>query len=113
MEPVKEKQRLFSDLFADACSHAITAADIGPDHKFELTARAVRATVVFAALSLEAGANACLETLEHAGRFRDDLDKLPFLSKYESFLRFHVPGSQFDRGKDEIQYIQQIKKLRD
>lgn len=113
MKPVKEHQRLFCDLFIDACSHALAAADTGPDHKFERTARAVRATVVFAALSLEAGANACLETIEHAGRFRDDLDRLPFLSKYESILRFHVPGSQLDRGKLEIQCIEDIKKLRD
>lgn len=113
LKPVKEHQRLFSALFTDACSHALTAADTGPDDKLGRTARAVRATVVFAALSLEAGANACLETIEHAGCFRDDLDRLPFLSKYESILRFYVPGSQLDRGKLEIQSMQEIKKLRD
>ncbi len=112
MEPVKEHQRLFFDLFTDACSHALAAMDTTQDHKFERTARAVRATVVFAVLSLEAGANACLETIEPANRFRKDLDKLPFLSKYESFLRFNVPDSQFDRGKLEIQSVQEIQKLR-
>ena len=95
MVPVKENQRLFRTLFADACGHALTATMAGPDHHFEQVARSVRATVVFTALSLEAGANACLETIEDAGQYCNDLDKLPFLSKYETFLRFHASKPVF------------------
>jgi hypothetical protein len=62
---------------------------------------------------LEAVANVCVETLDPAGGFSGDVDRLPVLSKFDLFLTLGNKRRQLDRGAKEVQAIRELKSLRD
>jgi hypothetical protein len=64
-------------------------------------------------LLFECGANCCLDALKLPGALGEDIDKLPFLSKYEFFLSKIKPGAEFDRGCREVQAVAELKAIRD
>lgn len=63
--------------------------------------------------SLECAANYCIDSLFKGKNFTNDIDKLPYLSKFEIFLGLMFPNRIFDRGRTEIQEIQELKSIRD
>ncbi len=64
-------------------------------------------------LLFECGANCCIDALSLAGSYGEDLDKLPFLSKYEFFLNRVASDAAFDRGRIEVQAAAELKSVRD
>lgn len=72
-----------------------------------------RASLLATFLLLEAVANACLENISVKGKFGDNLDRLPVLSKFDLYLTVRLKKRQLDRGKPEVQAIQELKGLRD
>lgn len=68
-----------------------------------------RASILTSALLLEAVANCLFADIE--GKFRDDADKLPAISKFDLYARLN--SKLLDRGRIEVQRISELIKLRD
>lgn len=104
----------FEDLLYDAVHLLYFAHDVDPEndvHGYEYTF--VRGSMLNAVLLFECGANCCMDALSLASPYAEDLDKLPFLSKYEFFLSRVAPGVAFDRGCTELQAAAELKSARD
>ena len=104
----------FEDLLYDSVMLSYMAHDIDIDkdehgYLFPL----IRASIIQSIILLECGANYCIGSLALAGRFFDDIDKLPYISKYEFFLSVVKPDKKFDRGCIEIQQVKELKSIRD
>src|SRR6267378_5771503 len=96
--------RSFEHLIYDAV-HLLYLAhdvDIENDHDgYEFTY--TRTSILNTLLLFECGANCCIDALNLPGAFEEDIDKLPFLSKYEFFLSRTNPDARFDRGCKQVQ----------
>lgn len=80
------RERLLFDLFDDALFFAEQAEAVGRG-RFHECARNARVSILSSITALECAANSALERIRHGQRFRDDVDKLPFLSKFELFRK--------------------------
>jgi hypothetical protein len=106
--------RGFEDLIYDAVHLLYLAHDVDVENDQDLYERTyIRTSILNTLLLFECGANCCLEALDLSGVLKNDLDKLPFLSKYEFFLSRRRPVAQFDRGSKEVQAVAELKKVRD
>ena len=107
-------ERMFLDLFEDAARLALDALRIGNlDDSLKKPWTYCRASVLMSVLSLECAANCCIEALGLPGSFKRDVDQLPFLSKFELFLKLRSPTTCFDRGRFEVQAVAELKTIRD
>ncbi len=102
----------FINIFIDSVVFA-QLAEVTGSQQFQEAARFARASISSAVLSIECAANCCLAQLSNGGSFRHDIDKLPFISKFEIFHSLNFQGRAFDRGCIEIQKIQELKSIRD
>lgn len=104
-------KRNFLDLLCDSVILAQRSFDVSEydEAQFSLA----RASIMSSVFMLECAANCCLDCLPHGRRFLEDLDKLPFLSKFEVFLGLMFPGKNLDRGKIEVEEVQELKTARD
>ena len=57
--------------------------------------------------------NCTIDLLDLQGKFFSDVEKMPFISKFEFFLRERGGGKVFDRGCKEVQAISELKSIRD
>lgn len=73
----------------------------------------IRSSVLNTMLLLESAANCLIDALDLPGQFYTDIERLPFLSKYEYFLNTINPGHKFDRGSKEVQLVSELKSIRD
>lgn len=80
---------------------------------YEKVCRYGRSSIISSVLLLECCANCCIDILDLQSSYKDDIDKLPPLSKYEYFLSYHKKGKIFDRGCTEIQNVAELKNIRD
>jgi hypothetical protein len=64
-------------------------------------------------LLFECAANCCIDALDLPGSFADDIDKMPFMSKFEFFLSRINAAAKFDRGCKETQGAAELKWVRD
>ncbi|MBZ5528673.1 MAG: hypothetical protein LAN71_12315 [Acidobacteriia bacterium] len=72
-----------------------------------------RTSILNTLLLFECAANCCIDALNLPGGFEEDIDRLPFLSKYEFFLSCINPAAKFDRGCKEVQVVAELKAVRD
>jgi hypothetical protein len=106
--------RNFEDLMYDAVHLLYLAHDVNVEHDndgYEFTY--IRSSILNTLLLFECGANCCIDSLHLYRTFEEDIDKLPFLSKYEFFLGRVAPNTQFDRGRSEVQAVAELKAVRD
>lgn len=106
--------RNFENLLYDAVHLLYLAHDVDPEqdkHGYEFSY--TRSSVLNTLLLFECGANCCVDSLALPGTFSDDIEKLPFLSKYEFFLSQIKPKQKFDRGCKETQAVAELKAIRD
>ncbi|NYF22913.1 hypothetical protein HDC36_004403 [Xanthomonas sp. JAI131] len=96
----------FSDSIELAYRSAVTK-DL--DHSNSMARYSLLATAHF----IEASANACIESLSLGNGFASDIDKLPFLSKFDLFCRLRRRGASIDRARHEVQQVVEIKRVRD
>lgn len=73
--------------------------------------RFARASIISSALVIESCSNCLLNDLNVSKKLNDDLDKLPVLAKYETYLRLSAI-SAFDRGDHKVEKIVELIKLR-
>lgn len=73
----------------------------------------IRASVLNTILLLETSANCLIDALDLPNKFYNDIEKFPFLSKFEYFLERIKPEKTFDRGCQEVQAITELKSIRD
>ncbi|EPV2532126.1 hypothetical protein ACV28K_004712 [Vibrio alginolyticus] len=106
--------RNFEDQRYDAVYMLYFSLDIDQDnYKDDVIKPHVRASVINTCLLLECGANCLIETLDLPKQFFDDIDKMPFLSKFEFFLNKVNPSQKFDRGALVVQRVKELKTIRD
>lgn len=103
----------FYILFHDAVNYLAESEKAYGEEDFEKVFRYGRSSIIASILLLECSANCCLDTLHLRKKFREDIDKLPSLSKYEIFLSYHNNGIGFERGCLEIQNAAELKSIRD
>jgi len=106
--------RSFEDLLYDAVMLSYMTHDIdfnSDEHGYQFAL--IRASIIDSILLLECAANCCISSLGLSGQFLNDIDKLPFPSKFEYFLKQFQPKVKFDRGCKEIQCIVELKTIRD
>lgn len=94
----------------DSILLAMKAEDAGPD---EIANTLSRASLLSTVLFLEASANTCLDMLALEGQFGSDIDRLPFVSKFELFSRLRFPSRTFKRSRHEVQGVIELKRVRD
>ena len=103
----------FENLLHDSINLLYAAYEVdreNDDHDLE---RAYARGSIFSTLLLfECAANCCIDALDLDGQFASDVDKLPFLSKFELFLG-RVSQTPFDRGCKVVQSVSELKSLRD
>jgi len=99
----------FFDLFWDAAWFARRILKKKKEFDDENESRFARASIISAALSVECAANCCIEEL--SGKFRDDVDKLPILSKFDVYL-LSKRRPILDRGSRFVQPVSELIGLR-
>ncbi|EGQ9216873.1 hypothetical protein F8Y87_25045, partial [Vibrio alginolyticus] len=106
--------RNFEDQLYDAVYMLYFSLDIVQEnYKDDVIRPHVRASIINTCLLLECGANCLIESLDLPKQFFDDIDKLPFLSKFEFYLSKVNPGQRFDRGAEVVQKVRELKTIRD
>lgn len=71
-----------------------------------------RSSIILSVLTLESAANCCMNQLEANKQLVSDIDKLPFLSKFDLFA-LHGFNKSIDYGRNEIQRVKEFKSIRD
>ncbi len=106
--------RTFEDLLYDSVYLLYFAFDTNQDHyEDDVISPFVRSSILNTVLLLECGANCLIDVLDLPGQFYNDIEKLPFLSKFELFLNSANSEQPFDRGCKEVQSISELKSIRD
>ncbi|WP_020413258.1 hypothetical protein [Microbulbifer variabilis] len=73
----------------------------------------IRSSVINCILLLESASNCLIDSLDLSTQFYSDIEKLPTLSKFEYFLNKIKPDIKFDRGVHQIQFVHELKIIRD
>ena len=102
--------RPFFDLFCDAIHLARCCSDKGSND--DLRKPLARAALMNAIFSVEAAANCALRCYPSSRTLHESLDKLGILDKFEFLLAMRNPNESFDRGRREMQQIQELISVR-
>jgi hypothetical protein len=106
--------RTFEDLLYDSVYLLYFAFDTNQDdYEDDVISPFVRSSILNTVLLIECGANCLIDVLDLPGQFYNDIEKLPFLSKFEFFLNRTNSEQPFDRGCKEVQSISELKTIRD
>ena len=106
--------RTFEDQLYDSVYLLCFAFDKNQDeYKDDVIRPFIRSPVLNTVLLLESGANCLIDALNLPSQFYNDIEKLPFLSKFEFFLSKINSEKRFDRGCREVQGISELKSVRD
>ena len=106
--------RTFEDLLYDSIYVLYFAFDTNQDeYDDDVISPFVRSSVLNTVLLLECGANCLIDALNLPSQYYNDIDKFPFLSKFEFFLNKMNYKQSFDRGCKEVQAIAELKSIRD
>lgn len=106
--PADFKYPGFYDLLCDAIFQHRMAAN--EDDSYAMN-RFARTSIVSSALVIESCANCLLSNLDIPKKLYEELDKLPVLAKYETYLRLNEI-SDFRRGDHKVERIAELIKLR-
>lgn len=106
-------ERRFYILFSDAIQISKKANEAFSREEYSEFESFSRASVFTSTLIFECAANCCLDTLKLSGKFAEDIDKLPFLSKYEFYYNTLNKKKSLDRGCQEFQNATELKSIRD
>jgi hypothetical protein len=72
-----------------------------------------RASIVYSLLLLEAAANTCVEHIGLGKTVHNEIDRLPILAKFDFYLRTRFTKRHIERGVNQIEWIKELKGLRD
>ncbi len=103
-------ERPFLPAFCDAFILAKKAGDEDSNSSFAQSLS--RSSILASAFSIEAAANGALRQLSTSRSFREDIDRLPWSSKFEFLLLARNPNSTLDRGHSVFQKADEIFELR-
>jgi len=104
-------ERNFDTLLLDSIDFLGRSTDL---HEVDDDGQAfARISITYSLLLLEAVANTCLEHLDLNRSVHDEIDRLPVLSKFDFYLRVRFRGRSIDRGSHYVEWLQELKRLRD
>ena len=104
-------ERNFDTLLLDSIDFLGRSTDL---HEVDDDGKAfARVSITYSLLLLEAVANTCLEHLDLNRSVHDEIDRLPVLSKFDFYLRVRFRGRSIDRGSHYVEWLQELKRLRD
>lgn len=101
--------RSFGYLFSDAIFFERLARYEADDL---VRRRYVRSSIISAFLMLECAANCCMFCFDANKQLIDDIDRLPFLSKFDLFALDGF-GKKLDYSRSEVQKVKELKQIRD
>lgn len=104
-------ERNFDTLLEDSIEFMLESLKLHPVEDFGHTLS--RASIVFSLLLLEAAANTCVEHLKLEKSIHNEIDRLPVLGKFDFYLRTNFKGRQLERGIHQIEWVKELKGLRD
>lgn len=99
----------FIDLLSDAIYQHGMAAESNDDY---IENRCCRASISASVLALECFANALLQSLDISKKLREDLDRLPSISKIETYLQILRAKNNIDHGDNRIQKAKELIQIR-
>ena len=99
----------FIDLLCDAIFHYRHSADSKESYAVN---RNARASITASFLSIESCANILLQSLDISKKMRNDLDRLPALSKMEAYSLLENVSCNFDRGDNRVQKVSELIQAR-
>ena len=104
----------FEHLLYDSINLLYMAHDVDRETDDNDVERAcARASIINTLLLFECAANCVVSVLSFSRALAGDVDKLPFLSKFE-LSASRIPGAQvLDRGRIEVAAVVELKTLRD
>jgi hypothetical protein len=104
----------FEHLLYDSINLLYMSHDIDREtDEHDLERACARASIINTLLLFECAANCLVSALSFSRGLADDVDKLPFLSKFE-LCAGRIPGAQIlDRGRIEVAAVVELKALRD
>lgn len=106
--------RTFEDLLYDSVYLLYFAFDTNPDdYEDDVIGSFIRSSILNSVLLLECGANCLIDSMDLPKKYYNDIEKLPFLSKFEYFLERVNDNHSFDRGCSEVQCVADLKIIRD
>jgi hypothetical protein len=106
--------KVFEEMLYDAVLLAYMSSDLRKEDESTTRPNSLaRASVVSSILSFECAANCCIGNLSRSRALLDDIDKLPFLSKFELFLTGLDHTKALDRGCLAVQHASELKRIRD
>ena len=106
--------RTFEDLLYDSVYLLYFSFDTNQDnYKDDVIGPFIRSSILNSILLLECGANCAIDSLNLPGKFYEDIEKLPMLTKFEYFLTSINVKQKFDRGCKQVQAISELKSIRD
>lgn len=100
------------DLFCDSIFLAQMAEECSEDSGDSRKAALVEAAMSMAMFAIEASANCALEFYQCSQQMKASLDKLSVLDKFEFLLHVRNRSALFDRGRKEMQQLQELIALR-
>ncbi len=104
-------ERNFDTLLLDSIDFLLDSKDDHPD--MDGSQKDARVAIIYTLLLLEAAANTCIEHLGLERSIHKDVDRLPVLSKFDFYLRTSFRNRSLDRGVREIEWVKELKSLRD
>jgi hypothetical protein len=106
--------RTFEDLLYDSVYLLYFAFDTNQDeYEDDVISPFIRSSILNSILLIECGANCLIDALNLTSQHYKDIEKLPFLSKFELFLNQVNSNQLFDRGCKEVQSLSDLKSIRD
>lgn len=114
IEDTEHYLRTFEDQLYDSVYLLYFAFDTDQDQYDDDVIRPlIRASILNSILLLESAANCLIDALDLPDKYYKDIEKLPFLSKFEFFLGKVKPDKKFNRGINEVQCVAELKSIRD
>ena len=106
--------RTFEDQLYDSVYLLYFAFDTNQDdYPDDVISPFIRSSILNSALLLESAANCLIESLDLPNHFYNEIEKLPFIAKYEFFLNKVSESKTINRGCKEVQRITELKSIRD
>ncbi len=104
-------ERNFDTLLLDSIYFLLQSRTVGPYN--DRSQALARASITFSLLMLEAAVNTCIENLDLAPSFHNDIDRLPIMAKFDLYLQTRFRGKSLPRGAHQIEWLKELKGLRD
>jgi hypothetical protein len=102
----------FCDLLADLVFFESKSLDAHAQKNDAIENTFAKAAILEAVLVVECAINGPISRYDYSKKVLEQLDKFPALDKYDFFLSSRKPGEKLDRGRDDVQSVDDLIRVR-